>query len=124
VVFMPHMRGLEPAGIFHDRTLAIALIAMSGYAFANLNSPAPDVLRMALERVALPAQIVQADRAAQGDQRNACPRAAPAGRRRHCSDARLFPRIPKMRVVAARLVNAVCAASARPRWLAGDQETS
>jgi CheY-like chemotaxis protein len=31
------------------RAPAIPLIAMSGYAFANLNSPAPDFLRMALE---------------------------------------------------------------------------
>jgi CheY-like chemotaxis protein len=27
----------------------VPLIAMSGYAFANLNSPAPDFLRMTLE---------------------------------------------------------------------------
>jgi DNA-binding response OmpR family regulator len=38
-IFMPHMRGFE----------SIPLIAMSGYAFANLNTPAPDFLRMALE---------------------------------------------------------------------------
>ncbi|MFK4511470.1 response regulator [Bradyrhizobium daqingense] len=48
-VFMPHMRGFESIRIFHDRAPAIPLIAMSGYAFANLNSPAPDFLRMALE---------------------------------------------------------------------------
>jgi CheY-like chemotaxis protein len=34
---------------FHERAPAVPLIAMSGYAFANLNSPAPDFLRMALE---------------------------------------------------------------------------
>jgi CheY-like chemotaxis protein len=31
------------------RTRAVPLIAISGYAFANLDSPAPDFLRMALE---------------------------------------------------------------------------
>ena len=48
-IFMPHMRGFESIRIFHDRAPAIPLIAMSGYAFADLNSPAPDFLRMALE---------------------------------------------------------------------------
>lgn len=48
-IFMPHMRGFESIRIFHERAPAIPLIAMSGYAFANLNSPAPDFLRMALE---------------------------------------------------------------------------
>ena len=48
-IFMPHMRGFESIRLFHERAPAIPLIAMSGYAFANLNSPAPDFLRMALE---------------------------------------------------------------------------
>jgi DNA-binding response OmpR family regulator len=48
-IFMPHMRGFESIRIFHDSAPAIPLIAMSGYAFADLNSPAPDFLRMALE---------------------------------------------------------------------------
>jgi len=48
-IFMPHMRGFESIRIFHGRAPIIPLIAMSGYAFANLNSPAPDFLRMALE---------------------------------------------------------------------------
>ena len=48
-IFMPHMRGFESIRIFHERAPAIPLIAMSGYAFANLDSPAPDFLRMALE---------------------------------------------------------------------------
>ncbi|WP_027547589.1 response regulator [Bradyrhizobium sp. WSM2254] len=48
-IFMPHMRGIESIRIFHERAPAIPLIAMSGYAFVNLNSPAPDFLRMALE---------------------------------------------------------------------------
>jgi CheY-like chemotaxis protein len=48
-IFMPHMRGFESIRIFHDRAPMVPLIAMSGYAFANLNSPAPDFLRMTLE---------------------------------------------------------------------------
>ena len=48
-IFMPHMRGFESIRIFHERAPSIPLIAMSGYAFANLDSPAPDFLRMALE---------------------------------------------------------------------------
>jgi len=48
-IFMPHMRGFESIRIFHERAPAIPLVAMSGYAFANLDSPAPDFLRMALE---------------------------------------------------------------------------
>jgi DNA-binding response OmpR family regulator len=48
-IFMPHMRGFESIRIFHERAPVIPLVAMSGYAFANLNSPAPDFLRMALE---------------------------------------------------------------------------
>jgi CheY-like chemotaxis protein len=47
--FMPHMRGFESIRIFHERAPAIPLVAMSGYAFANLDAPAPDFLRMALE---------------------------------------------------------------------------
>jgi CheY-like chemotaxis protein len=48
-IFMPHMRGFESIRIFHERAPQVPLIAMSGYAFANLDSPAPDFLRMALE---------------------------------------------------------------------------
>src|SRR5437879_2918100 len=48
-IFMPHMRGFESIRLFHERAPDIPLVAMSGYAFANLNSPAPDFLRMALE---------------------------------------------------------------------------
>ena len=48
-IFMPHMRGFESIRIFHERAPAIPLIAMSGYAFANLDSPAPEFLRVALE---------------------------------------------------------------------------
>jgi len=48
-VFMPHMRGFESIRIFHERAPAIPLVAMSGYAFANLNAASPDFQRMALE---------------------------------------------------------------------------
>jgi CheY-like chemotaxis protein len=48
-IFMPHMRGFESVRIFHERAPAIPLVAMSGYAFANIDAPAPDFLRMALE---------------------------------------------------------------------------
>ena len=48
-IFMPHMRGFESIRVFHERAPTVPLIAMSGYAFANLTSPAPDFLRMALE---------------------------------------------------------------------------
>jgi len=48
-IFMPHMRGFESIRIFHERAPNVPLIAMSGYAFASLESPAPDFLRIALE---------------------------------------------------------------------------
>ena len=48
-IFMPYMRGFELIRLFHERAPTIPLIAMSGYAFANLDSPTPDFLRMALE---------------------------------------------------------------------------
>ena len=48
-IFMPHMRGFESIRIFHERAPTVPLIAMSGYAFANLNAQAPDFLRMTLE---------------------------------------------------------------------------
>src|ERR1700753_2273653 len=48
-IFMPHMRGFESIRIFHERAPTIPLVAMSGYAFANPNSPTPDFLQMALE---------------------------------------------------------------------------
>ena len=48
-IFMPHMRGFESIRIFHERAPTVPLVAMSGYAFANLDAPAPDFLRMALE---------------------------------------------------------------------------
>ena len=39
-VFMPHMRGFESIRVFHERAPTVPLIAMLGYAFANLDSPA------------------------------------------------------------------------------------
>src|SRR6201995_1698527 len=48
-IFMPDMRGFESIRIFHERAPAITLGGMAAYAFANINPPAPDFLRMALE---------------------------------------------------------------------------
>jgi CheY-like chemotaxis protein len=48
-IFMPHMRGFESIRVFHQSAPSVPLIAISGYDFAQLNSPAPDFLRMALE---------------------------------------------------------------------------
>lgn len=48
-IFMPHMRGFESIRLFHERAPAIPLVAMSGYAFATFDTPAPDFLKMALE---------------------------------------------------------------------------
>jgi hypothetical protein len=48
-IFMPHIRGFESVRIFHERAPTVPLVAMSEYAFANLDSPAPDFLRMTLE---------------------------------------------------------------------------
>jgi len=41
--------GFESIRIFHERAPTVPLIAMSGYAFAKLDSPALDFLRMALD---------------------------------------------------------------------------
>ena len=48
-IFMPHMRGFESVGVFHERAPEIPLIAMSGYAFASADTASPDFLRMTLE---------------------------------------------------------------------------
>ena len=48
-IFMPHMRGFESIRVFHERAPEIPLIAMSGYAFASVDTPSPDFLRMTLE---------------------------------------------------------------------------
>jgi CheY-like chemotaxis protein len=47
-IFMPHMHGFESVRLFHRRAPDVPLIAISGYAFAESHSPAPDFLRMAL----------------------------------------------------------------------------
>ncbi|HVX78509.1 MAG TPA: response regulator [Bradyrhizobium sp.] len=48
-IFMPHMRGFESVRLFHERAPNVPLIAMSGYAFAGVDIPSPDFLRMTLE---------------------------------------------------------------------------
>ena len=47
-IFMPHMHGFESVRLFHQRAPGVPLVAISGYAFAESHSPAPDFLRMAL----------------------------------------------------------------------------
>ena len=47
-IFMPHMHGFESVRLFHQSAPGVPLIAISGYAFAESHSPAPDFLRMAL----------------------------------------------------------------------------
>jgi CheY-like chemotaxis protein len=47
-IFMPHMHGFESVRLFHQSAPSVPLIAISGYAFAESLSPAPDFLRMAL----------------------------------------------------------------------------
>lgn len=47
-IFMPHMDGFESVRLFHGAAPDVPLIALSGYAFAESHSPAPDFLRMAL----------------------------------------------------------------------------
>jgi len=47
-IFMPHMRGFESIRMFHNHAPTVPLIAISGYAFANLGASSPDFLRMAL----------------------------------------------------------------------------
>ena len=47
-IFMPHMDGFESIRRFHAAAPGVPLIALSGYAFAESHSPAPDFMRMAL----------------------------------------------------------------------------
>lgn len=47
-IFMPHMNGFESIRLFHGRAPHVPLIALSGHAFAEGHSPAPDFLRMSL----------------------------------------------------------------------------
>jgi len=48
-IFMPHMHGFEAVRIFHQRAPNIPLIAISGYAFSELDGHAPDFLSVAIE---------------------------------------------------------------------------
>ena len=48
-VFMPKMRGYESIRLFHERAPAVPLIAMSGYSFANLQTPSHEFLAMSLQ---------------------------------------------------------------------------
>jgi CheY-like chemotaxis protein len=48
-IFMPHMRGFESIRRFHERAPEIPLVAMSGYAFVNIEPPSPDFHKMAHE---------------------------------------------------------------------------
>jgi DNA-binding NtrC family response regulator len=48
-IFMPHMRGFESIRMFHNHAPTVPLIAISGYAFANLAASSPDFLRMAIK---------------------------------------------------------------------------
>jgi CheY-like chemotaxis protein len=48
-IFMPHMRGFESIRAFHERAPQTPLVAMSGYAFADIEPPSPDFHKMALE---------------------------------------------------------------------------
>jgi len=47
-IFMPDMRGFESIRMFHDRAPGVPLIAISGYAFSDLEASSPDFLRLAL----------------------------------------------------------------------------
>jgi CheY-like chemotaxis protein len=48
-IFMPHMHGFESVRIFHQRMPRVPLIAISGYAFAEADSMAPNFLSLAIE---------------------------------------------------------------------------
>ncbi len=48
-IFVPNMRGMESVRIFHERAPETPLIAMSGYAFADIGAPSPDFHQMAHE---------------------------------------------------------------------------
>jgi CheY-like chemotaxis protein len=47
-IFMPRMRGFESIRVFHQRSPAVPLIAISGYVFAEERTPDPNFLNMAL----------------------------------------------------------------------------
>src|SRR5258708_6352817 len=47
-VFMPDMRGCETIGIFHHRAPGVPLIAISGSAFPDPDTSAPDFVKIAV----------------------------------------------------------------------------
>jgi DNA-binding NtrC family response regulator len=47
-IIMPQMNGFESIRIFHERAPSIPLVAISGYAFSDANSPGIDSLNLAL----------------------------------------------------------------------------
>jgi CheY-like chemotaxis protein len=47
-IFMPYMRGFESIRMFHERAPRVPLIAISGYAFSDLEASSPDLLQLAL----------------------------------------------------------------------------
>lgn len=46
-VFMPQMRGFESIRLFHERAPSVPLIAISGCAFAEVETSAPEFIRLA-----------------------------------------------------------------------------
>ncbi len=48
-IFMPHMDGFESIRVFRGQAPGVPLIAMSGHSMSQLNSAAPDFLKMALQ---------------------------------------------------------------------------
>jgi DNA-binding NtrC family response regulator len=46
-VFTPSMRGFEAIRLFHERAPTMPLVAISGYAFADMEISAPEFLRLA-----------------------------------------------------------------------------
>jgi CheY-like chemotaxis protein len=46
-VFMPHMRGFEAIRLFHERAPTVPLIAISGYAFSDIETSGLEFLRLA-----------------------------------------------------------------------------
>jgi CheY-like chemotaxis protein len=68
-VFTPSMRGLEAIRLFHERAPTMPLVAISGYAFADMEISAPEFLRLATRPGALPAKAFQAGDLARCDRR-------------------------------------------------------
>ena len=85
-IFMPGMNGLETIRLFRHSAPKLPIIAMSGYAFREVDGPAPDFLRMAVDLGATaylrkpfsPAQLMNAVQACDGARCRdaAAPRAA------------------------------------------------